>query len=149
MTFDQIALYSTIFIPAVFGFVTAAFCNVGKDAGSVVKFRPPAWVFSIAWIILYICLGLSWFFSNKDKNSNKILVNIMFSAVVLALTGWLLVYACGKNKKGGIYMIVISILAALLAYTSTPNLTAKLLLFPLIVWLLFATLLNTFEVQTK
>ena len=135
MTFDQIALYSTIFIPSVFGFVTAAFCNVGKDAGSAV--------------ILYTCLGLSWFFSNKDKNSNKILVNIMFSAVVLSLTGWLLVYACGKNKKGGIYMIVISILAALLAYTSTPNLTAKLLICPLIVWLFFATLLNTFEVQSK
>ena len=78
MTFDQIALYSTIFIPAVFGFVTAAFCNVGKEAGSVVKFRPPSWVFSIAWIILYTCLGLAWFFSNKDKDSNKILVNIMF-----------------------------------------------------------------------
>ena len=131
MTLDRIALYSTIFIPAIFGFVTAAFCNVGKDAGNVVKFRPPAWVICIAWIILYTCLGLSWFFSNKDKDSNKILINIKFSAVVLSLTGWLLVYACGKNKKGGIYMIVVSILTALLAYTSTPNLTAKLLICPL------------------
>ena len=73
----------------------------------------------------------------------------MFLFELEFLTGWLLVYACGKNKKGGIYMIVISILAALLAYTSTPNLTAKLLICPLIVWLFFATLLNTFEVQSK
>tara|TARA_R110002074_G_scaffold122387_1_gene257045 strand:+ start:994 stop:1449 length:456 start_codon:yes stop_codon:yes gene_type:complete len=148
MKLSSLALYSTILIPTVVGFTTSMFCNVGKEAGESVKFRPPSYVFGIAWTILYICLGLSWFFSNKDgKDANKLLINIMFSLVILALTMWLVVYACGKNKLGGIYVLLLSVLMTLGAYTVAPTTLSKLLICPLLIWLMFATLLNIFEVQ--
>ena len=59
---------------------------------------------------------------------------------------WLIVYNGFKNKKGGIYIICITILNTLnIIFLS--NVYSKLLLSPLIVWLLFALLLNSFEVQ--
>jgi len=150
MKLSTIALYSTILIPVVVGFTTSMFCNVRSDAGKSVKFRPPDYVFGIAWSILYMCLGFAWFFSNKyGKRENKVLINIMFSLVVLSLSSWLIVYACGKNKKGGIYVLLLSVLMTLGAYTVSPTTLPKLLICPLLIWLMFATLLNVFEVQNK
>ena len=141
--------YLPIFIPAIAGFGTAMICNVGKDAGSVVAFRPPSWVFSVAWIILYALFGLSWYFARKDANdkNQKLYVDIANIVLVCVISLWIVIYACGKNKKGGVYVLGISILASLIAYTVASTTLSKILICPLVAWLIFAMFLNTFEVQ--
>lgn len=142
----SIVKYIPIIIPALFGYGIAMLCKVNKNSGSSVIFRPPAIVFSLVWPILYLFLGLSWYYARKDNN---ILIDIFYSILVILLCGWVFTYSCINNKKLGIYMIVLSIIFASLCYTLTDNKTSKLLIVPLIGWLFFATLLNVFEVQNK
>ena len=139
----ELIQYIPILIPGLLGFVTAMFCNVKKDSGANVSFRPPAIVFSIVWPILYILLGLSWFYSRKD---NQILSDIFYILLILALCLWIIVYSCKNNKKSGDYILILSIIFAILSYTVSP-INSKIMITPLIGWLFFATLLNAFEVK--
>lgn len=141
--------YIPIFIPAILGFATSGICKIGKDAGASVLVRPPPWVFGIVWIILYAFFGFSWFFANKDAVENKIGINIANSSLAFILALWIIVYGCLRSRIGGVYVLLTSLLAGLVVYTLAPSLRSKLLICPLMVWLLFATLLNTLEVNKK
>ena len=139
----QYLQYFPIIIPSLLGYGTAMFCGVQSNSGVVVSIRPPPVVFSIVWPILYIMLGLSWFFSRKIKT---LLTDIFYGSLVLLLTLWIIIYSCENNKLGGVYILILSIVFSLLSYT-VGDLKSKLLIVPLIGLLLFATLLNVFEVQ--
>jgi tryptophan-rich sensory protein len=140
---SELIQYIPIIIPGLLGFISAMFCNVKKDSGSNVSFRPPTIAFSIVWPILYILLGLSWFYSRKE---NQIISDIFYISLILVLCLWIFVYSCQNNKKSGVYILIISIIFALLSYTIAP-LNSKIMIVPLIGWLFFATLLNMFEVK--
>lgn len=135
------AEYIPIFVPSLLGYGTAMFFKIGNQAGENVLFRPPAIVFSIVWPILYIMLGLSWYFS---RQKNTLLSDIFYISLIIFLSLWIVVYS--KSKKNAIYILLLSIVFALLSYT-VADLKGKLLITPLIVWLIFATILNIFEVQ--
>ena len=137
MTYSDLII---LLIPLVSGYSVSSICGPSKKAGVTVKFRPPAWVFGVVWPILYILLGMAWVQSKKYMFS--------FISLVVLLNLWLVVYVCKNNKVGGVYIIFLSILALLYIFTSV-NRTSKYLLAPLLVWLLFAAFLNTFEVQYK
>lgn len=127
-----------LFTPMISGYAMSGFCSPSKSAGSLVKFRPPAWVFGVVWPILYLLIGLAWIRS-KHLTAN-------FICLLILLNLWLLVYVCQKNKVGGVYIIFLSLLASLYIFVGLDK-TTKYLFAPLIVWLLFAAFLNTFEVQ--
>ena len=135
--------YIPIIIPSLLGYGTAAFCKIGKQSGEIVSFRPPAIVFSFVWPILYIMLGLSWYFSRQE---NQLLSDIFYISLIFLLSLWIVVYSCENNKKNAIYILLLSIVFAISSYT-VADMKGKLLIVPLIVWLSFATLLNIFEVQ--
>lgn len=131
-----------IFIPLITGFVTSFSCSIGKEAGREVSFRPPSIVFSIIWPILYILLGVSWMYANRETVYN----NIPYSMLTFFLVMWIVVYGCMKNKKAGVWIITFSILASLYCYTVGGRIS-KYCILPLIVWLIFAMCLNMFEVS--
>ena len=137
------AEYIPIALPSLLGYGTAMFCNVGNQAGSTVSFRPPPIVFSIVWPILYIMLGVSWYFARK---SNQLWADIFYIALISLLNLWIIIYSCQGDKKNAIYVLVLSVAVALSCYT-VADFTGKLLIVPLITWLMFATLLNIFEVD--
>jgi tryptophan-rich sensory protein len=134
--------YIPIVIPALVGYTTSMFCHVNKTSGIKVSFIPPPVIFSIIWPVLYLLFGISWFYSRKN---NKVLTDIFFSILVILLSLWIYVYSCKNNKKNGIYILFLSIVFSF-CYT-VGNFNSKLLIVPLIVWLLFASLLNIFEVE--
>ena len=133
--------------PLILGFVVGALpsCKMSKSSGSTVKFRPPSWVFGVVWTILYILFGLAWVISITSEN-NIILVDVFYSIITVLLTSWIIVYSCYKNKKGGVYVLVGCLCAIILAFNVSP-LESRLMISPLLAWIILATLLNTFEVQ--
>lgn len=137
--------YLLIPIPAIFGYLSGAICNVGKDSGVVVSFRPPPIVFGIVWIILYLFIGISWFLAVKDSES-KLLVHTFYILLNISLCSWIYLYSCKNDKKNAIYVLLLSFIFCLLCYT-VGNLKSKMLLVPLLGWILFAMLLNIFEVE--
>ena len=138
----MILQYLPIIIPSFLGYSKSIFCKVQNTSGIIVNFRPPPVVFSIVWPILYIMLGFSWYYARKLD----FLADIFYTLLNILLCLWIFVYSCKSNKKLGIYILVLSFMLSLMCYTIGNNLS-KLLLVPLISWLIFATLLNIFEVQ--
>tara|TARA_B100001121_G_C18557558_1_gene558703 strand:+ start:426 stop:851 length:426 start_codon:yes stop_codon:yes gene_type:complete len=140
--FNNISYFDLVIllIPLISGYSVSSICGPSNKSGAVVKFRPPSWVFGVVWPILYLLLGFAWIKSKKYTP--------YFITLIVLLNLWLVVYVCQNNKIGGVYIIFLSILALLYLFASV-NKTSKYLLAPLLVWLLFAAFLNTFEVQYK
>lgn len=135
--------YIPIILPSLLGYGTAMFCKVNKDSGATVSLRPPSIVFSIVWPILYLMLGFSWFYARQNKN---ITADIFCTTLILLLSIWLIVYSCKNNKKMAIYVLVLSVIVSLFACISG-NFQSRILILPLIAWLIFATILNIMEVR--
>ena len=133
-----------LFYPMIAGFVVSNFCKMVRS-GVNVKFRPPPYVFGIVWPILYILLGLSWINSNPDKNMN---LEIMFFILSSLLAYWIVVYACQKNKKNAVFVMLAIILNIALLMVQIPK-KSQLYLVPLGVWIFFAMLLSTTELQNS
>jgi len=136
-----------IFIPAVIGYLAGYTCKVQETSGESVKFRPPPKVFGIVWAILYILLGLSWYYALKSALNINMLINIMIFYILLniALCSWIYLYSCKKDKITAVYGLAISFTFSLMCYT-LGNITSKLCIVPLIGWLFFATLINVGEI---
>ena len=133
-----------LFYPMVAGFVVSKFCKMEKS-GITVKFRPPGYVFGIVWPILYILLGLSWI--NSNPSSNKTIELLYFSLSSL-LAYWIVVYACQKNKRNAVFIMLAIILNIGILMVQIPK-KSQLYLVPLGIWLLFALLISTTEIQNS
>ena len=133
-----------LFYPMIAGFVVSKFCKMERS-GVNVKFRPPPFVFGIVWPILYILLGLSWINSNPDKNMN---IEVMFFVLSSLLAYWIVVYACQKNKKNAVFVMLAIVLNISLLMVQIPK-KSQLYLVPLAVWIFFAMLLSTTELQNS
>ena len=127
-----------------FGITLIPKCRVTKSSGAIVKFRPPSYVFGIVWPILYILFGISWILTRLKIKDYK--YDILYVVLSLSLLSWIVVYSCLSNKVGGIYSLLVTILLLLGGIVLVPK-VSKLLLIPLLTWLMFALLLNIFEVQ--
>ena len=141
--------YVKLLLPMIMGYLATNIClnrKNSKSAGASVSFRPPPYVFAIIWPILFILLGLSWVVSTSGTVKTHVnLTNGSFLLITLLLSLWAVVYDCLKNKIGGVYVLASSIGAVVLAMNLIP-LEARLMLVPLLTWLLLALLLNAFEV---
>jgi benzodiazapine receptor len=130
--------------PMVAGFGVSLFCKMGKS-GTNVKFRPPPYIFGIVWPILYLLLGLSWIHSNPQQNQ---LVDGLFFTLSSLLAFWIVVYACRKDKKNAVFVMVAILLAIALLMVLIPQ-KSQLMLTPLGIWILFALFLSTADVQNS
>ena len=132
-------------LPIFYGFIMGFVSGIGKDAGENVKFRPPGWLFSVVWTILFILLGFSWAIAS-NTSENKILAIVMYSCLVFLLGIWIFVYN-GLSKKTAASWILILILAFAFACICLGNQWSKIMIAPLIAWCIFAMIMNTTEIQ--
>ena len=130
--------------PMVTGFGVSLFCKMEKS-GVNVKFRPPPYIFGIVWPILYVLIGLSWVQSNPRQNQ---MIDGLFFTLSSLLAVWIVVYACRKDKKNAVFVMVAILLSIAMLMVLIPK-TSQLMLVPLGVWILFALLLSTTEVQNS
>lgn len=142
--------YIPIVLPLIVGFASTIVCPMSKDSGSVVKIRPNPGVFSIAWSILYLLVGISWYMSRNSVTSmrSKSLVDTFYVLLNIVFFLWVYVYSCKNNKKLSVYVIITALTASLWCYTVASD-VGKMLIVPLIGWLVLATFLNVLEVEKK
>lgn len=133
--------YFRLIYALLLGYAISYKCKMDENDGKVVNFRPPSIVFSIIWPILYILLGFSWIYA-KNKKYNDILYFILSSLLAI----WLMIYSCIDDKKNAIYILLLTILTIIILIIKSPD-KSRILLSPLLVWIFYALLLNTTEVQ--
>ena len=103
-----------------------------KDIGDFKSpYSPDPAVFSVVWLLLYITTGLAWEFSKEDS---------MLTCITSLLCLWLICFCCG-GEFGLRISVFISAIATILSFHLAFSESAPLV-FPLAVWLAFATFLN-------
>ena len=74
------------------------------------------------------------------------MIDRLFFVLSLLLALWIIVYSCMDDKKNAILILLLVLLLIVFLMILIPQ-KSKLYLAPLLVWILFATFLNTTEVQ--
>jgi len=133
--------YLPVITPALLGAVAAANCGVSRASGASVPYRPPPAAFSVAWPILYFCLGLAWFY---ERQRQRVLADAIFGSLSVVLALWIYFYSCQNDRVAAVWVIVVAETLAIMTFAIGDQ-RSRLLVAPLIGWLFFATLLSVAE----
>ncbi|HSE29726.1 MAG TPA: TspO/MBR family protein [Candidatus Saccharimonadales bacterium] len=108
-------------------------------------FSPPNWLFAPVWTILYLLMGLSLYLVwTAPYKKPKKLAFIIFGFQLALNVLWSLVFFGLQAPWAGVVVIIL-LLAAIIGniYVFWPiSKSAAYMLFPYVLWVSFATLLN-------
>lgn len=107
--------------------------------------KPPAWVFSPVWTLLYISMVVALiFYARKFSIKNKTWGYVLFFTQIIVNLAWTPAFFGLKNM--GLALVIIILLDILVLLNiiefSKVSKTAGRILIPYFIWLLFATYLN-------
>ncbi len=133
-----------IFLPIILGSVVGFFISGYMDYETLIKpfLAPPKILFPIAWSIIYLLMGISYYIFRKNDCDTKISIIYYLQLIVNLL--WSIIFFIFKARLFSILWLVLLIL--LVAYLITlyldKNKISAYLNIPYLVWLLFAFYLN-------
>jgi len=141
-----ISLILTISVGALAGFITAGessgewYVNLAKPS-----YQPPSWLFSPVWTILYILMGISFYYVWKKPLSRErnIAITIFLFQLLLNFLWGIFFFSLHAPFLAliDIVMMWIAILLTIFSFSRLSK-TAAWLLVPYILWVSFATVLN-------
>ncbi len=134
-----------IAMPLIVGALSALFTmGAMKDFAFINKppLSPPAWLFPVAWTILYVLMGIASYLVSKEKNSD---LALLFYTVQLFFNFlWSIIFFNFQNYLFAFVWLValwILILITTVLFWRL-NKTAGLLMIPYLLWVTFAGYLN-------
>jgi tryptophan-rich sensory protein len=132
-----------IFIPLIFGFIIGNlskpdewYFNLKKP-----KLTPPGYVFGIAWSILYLLIGISYYLALKDKSIEYWIIPIIHLILNYAYTPLIFMYKRLFESAIITLLVLITAIIVMILFYSYGNMISIYLLIPYIIWLLFANYL--------
>lgn len=151
-------LIISLLIPLLVGALSAAISMKAMAAyGTMEKppLSPPAWVFSVAWTILYLIMGLASYFVfiSETDSRDKTLVLTLYAIQLAMNFMWSIIFF-----NFGLYLLAFGwliIMWALVIFCACKffqmDKIAGLLMVPYILWLTFAAYLNmgTYVLQVQ
>lgn len=134
-----------IFIPLIFGSLIASFFSFenDKEYNKLIKSKmmPPNYIFSIVWTILYLLIGISFYYGINTNNYYNyiipiigLIINYSYTPVFLKLDNLILSFI----------IVLLTLKFAILTFIQFYyyNIIASYLLIPYILWLIFASYLS-------
>lgn len=142
-------LIYTLFLPLLVGGISAALSSKGMAMYADMSkpaLSPPGWVFSVAWTILYIMMGLaSYYVIFADAESRDKATALAIYGIQLAMNFMWSIFFFGKGMYlfAFVWLIVMwwLVIMCTLKFFSISK-TAGLLLIPYVLWMGFAAYLN-------
>ena len=136
------------FIPGMIGvlFTPHGASNVWYNALAKSALTPAGWVFSVAWTILYLLLGIALYLviENDNKRINKSNAYWLFVGQMALNALWSYVFF-GAHMPA-LALLVLAMLIVVSIYLARSfhriNKAAGYLVWPYIIWMCFATYLN-------
>ena len=126
---------------AIVGLITSGY----MDYSDMVKppLSPPGIVFPIAWTILYILMGISYFLATKDNEDNKELDQIYLLQLLVNFMWPIIFFVLEMYFTAFLWIILLLILViVMIKKLLKVNKISGYLQIPYLIWLLFATYLN-------
>jgi benzodiazapine receptor len=149
---DYIVLTISLITPQAVGLLGALSTLTGLSTWyqelSKPFFNPPSWIFGPVWSILYIFIGLVFYFIYKEisisKTEKKLLISLFI--IQLVLNGiWTPIFFGAQNLFLAMIVIVsmdIFLITMLVYFKKLKLNLITTLWIPYVLWVLFATLLN-------
>ena len=109
-------------------------------------FTPPSWLFAPVWTLLYLLMGIAlgrvWYYGIQQSHVKKAVYLFGFQLLFNGL--WSLIFFGLKNPIGGLVVIValFFLIIRTVQQFKTIELFASRLLYPYLIWICFASLLN-------
>lgn len=133
-----------IFLPLIVGSIVGFIIKDFINYDSLVKpfLSPKPIVFPIAWTILYLIIGLSYFIYRKNYNEKKVVYTYYLQLLFNYL--WTIIFFVFKwylLSVAWIIILIIEVIFLYIYYLKRSKLSSYLLI-PYIIWLLFACYLN-------
>lgn len=108
-------------------------------------FNPPNWIFGPVWTVLYILMGIAlgmiW---HQQPSRERNIAMLIFVVQLILNWGWSFIFFYFKNLLGAFIEIVVLwiLIAACIGLFYKLKPIAAYLLFPYILWVTFASILN-------
>lgn len=110
-------------------------------------FNPPSWVFGPAWTLLYTLMGISFGLVITNKSSEKKIVNfgiLAYSFQLFLNFIWSPIFFYFESPLFALFVILLLIFAIILTmyYFFQISKVSYYLLYPYLIWVIFASILN-------
>ena len=133
-----------LFFPIVVGSIVGFLISGSIDYNSLNKppLSPPSIIFPIAWSIIYLLMGISFYLYKKTDDS--LLIDIVYYLQLFVNLLWSFIFFVWKLRLFAvIWIILLDILVIYLIYLflKTSKISAYLNI-PYLLWILFATYLT-------
>jgi tryptophan-rich sensory protein len=139
-------LIISIFIPLAAGGLGFLLGGKPEIYNAIVKpsFSPPGWVFPVAWTILYILMGISFYIVyNSDSIYRKRAIIVYFIQLTVNMLWSLLFFRLHLYLISALWIVLLILLVAYMVYLFFKiNKKAGYLQIPYLLWLTFACVLN-------
>ncbi len=132
-----------IFIPIIIGFLIGYFTKRDNWYNNLKKpaLIPPGYVFSIAWSILYILIGISYYLALKDKNLIYWLLPLFHLLLNFSYTPVIFTYHKLFESAFIVLLTLITLIIVMILFYSYKKYVSVYLLIPYLLWLIFANYL--------
>ena len=132
-----------IFGPLALGLIVSLIIKGNIDYEYLVqpKFAPPGYLFGIAWTILYLLMGISYYLYKKNGEDNSV-DKIYNDQLILNLIWPIIFFNLKFRFIGTIEIIILDLVVIYMLYLFFKKYrTSFYLNIPYLLWLLFATYL--------
>ena len=141
---EKIKLLFWIFFPLLIGGIVGLLISNSIDYQNLIQppLAPPSILFPIAWTILYLLIGISYYLFRKSNNNLKTIsiyyLQLFFNAL------WSIIFFMWKMRFFSIIWILILVLLIIILIFQfyKDKKVAAYLLIPYLLWVIFATYLN-------
>lgn len=134
-----------LFFPLIIGGIIAFLIRNSIDYVALIKppLAPPKLLFPIAWTIIYILMGISYYIYKKEDKENTIL-DVIYYIGLFVNALWSIIFFLWKARLLAIWWIILlDVLVALLLYLYSKSKKVSLYLnIPYMIWIIFATYLT-------
>lgn len=134
----------SIFIPLIGGIVISLIISKSIDYNNLTKppLSPPSYIFTVAWTIIYLLLGISYYlvlktdsnYEDKGLYYKSLIINYLWS-IIFFVFKWRFI------SIAWILLLDITVIKLIKSFKKYNTLSAYLQI-PYLLWLIFATYLN-------
>lgn len=140
----KIINFFRLFLPIIIGGIVGIIIKNYIDYSLIEKapLSPPKLAFPIAWSILYLLIGISYYLYKK-KDYNKQTIKLYYTGLLFNSL-WSIIFFVLKLRLISIIWIIALVILTILLFISykKQNKISAYLLIPYLIWLIYATYIN-------
>ena len=135
--------YIIKFLPLFIGFLIGYFTKPYEWFKTLKKpeLNPPSYVFSIAWGILYLLIGISYYLALKNKSFIYWLIPLLHLVINFSFTPMMFIYKLLLESAIITLLALITLIIVMILFYNYKKYISVYLLIPYLLWLIFANYL--------